>query len=381
MKTLTHYLKRYAAWVIDLTNKYRFNPFFQATVHIIAIQITLAILLVGISGWAIQYAQTNTVSSISHHLVQEAQGTPLKTPLPVAINNVRARTLTYVFIGLILLISLFALLLIQFALSPAKNSLQFQKRFIGNIAHEIRTPLAIIKTSSEVALMNPDLPPEYRATFESTITELDRISETINNLLSFDLLMRPERMKKSPVDLGALVQTVIERHQVLADSRRISLVSVIAGTQNSILGNAVALEQVMTNLVKNALNYTPAHAQGRVTLEVESEFADHVAVTVRDTGIGIAQKDLMHVFEPFYRGDTSRARNIGTGTSGLGLAIVNEIVRLHRGTITVRSVIGEGTSVKISFPRAGVEKIGNYAKPQLSEIPEDTVEEISLNFS
>jgi signal transduction histidine kinase len=382
MKIPTLSLKPFAAWATDLTNKYRFNPFFQATVHIIGLQVILAILLIGISGWAIQYAQTNTVTSISHHISQAEHGMPAATSLPAAIDDVRSRTLTYVFVGLVLLIALFGLLLIQFALSPAKNSLQFQKRFIGNVAHEIRTPLAIIKTSSEVALMDPHLQPEYRETFESTITELDRISETINNLLSFDLLMRPEQMKKAPVDLGILAQTVLERHQALADSRNITLAIDIRDSQHcTIIGNAVALEQVLTNLTKNALNYTPANSGGKVTLVVEPEFADRVAFTVRDTGIGIAQKDLIHIFEPFYRGDKSRARNIGTGTSGLGLAIVNEIVRLHHGTINVRSVLTEGTSIKISFPRADARRLSKAASPQLADDPEENVQEISLDFS
>jgi signal transduction histidine kinase len=204
MKTQTRFLKRLGAWVTDLTDKYRFNPFTQATVHILTIQVVLAILLIGITGWAIQYSQNNTVGSIRTH-IQETGRTVLADPgsisLPREISNVRNTTLTYVFVGMVILIALFSYLLIQFALAPTKDSLQFQKRFIGNVAHEIRTPLAIIKTSTEVSLMDPNVSAELRETLEDTIHELDRISETINNLLSFDTLIRPERMRFEPVDL------------------------------------------------------------------------------------------------------------------------------------------------------------------------------------
>jgi signal transduction histidine kinase len=97
---------------------------------------------------------------------------------------------------------------------------------------------------------------------------------------------------------------------------------------------------------------------------------------VSDTGMGIADKDLFHIFEPFYRADTSRAREIGTGSSGLGLAIMNEIVRLHHGTITVRSALGRGTSIKVSIPRA-------TTATETPETPTDDADmhEVSLDFS
>ena len=187
-----HFLKQYGVWATDLTNRYKYSPFIKATVHIFAIQLILAALLIAITGLAIQYAQTNTVGSINHHiqLAQQGATTSLQT-LPAAIDRVRARALTYVFICLTLLIILFGILLNRFALSPAKDSLRLQKRFIGNVAHEIRTPLAIIKTSTEVELMSPDISDSQRETLEDTLVELSRISETINNLLSFDALLQP----------------------------------------------------------------------------------------------------------------------------------------------------------------------------------------------
>ncbi|MDB5265975.1 MAG: Two-component system, OmpR family, sensor histidine kinase CiaH [Parcubacteria group bacterium] len=369
--------KRFEALVTDLTDKYRHNPYVQTTVHIILLQVILTILTVAIFGWGIQYSQTRTVGSISQHItaVQNGSTTQMQT-LPESIADVRSKTIWYVFWCLLFLTTIFGFLAARFALRPTRNSLQFQKRFIGNVAHEIRTPLAIIKTSTEVALMDPEVDDEMRTTLNETIVELDRISETINNLLSFDNLIHPGKVKSEPLDLVPIVRTVIGRHETLAKTRGITLSAQTPGTEYRIMGNAVALDQVITNLVKNALNYTPQNKNGSVVVKLDIDYRGRVLLSVIDTGIGIAQKDLYHVFEPFYRAESSRVRGVGSGTSGLGLAIVNEIVRLHRGTITVRSAVGKGTTIELSFPRA--EEAVTHPIP---DVDADEVHEITLNLS
>lgn len=358
MQMPTRSSKPFGALVTDLTDRYRFNPYVRSTVHVILLQILLTILTIGVFAWGLQYSQPQT--------------------LPDSIAHVRARTLTLVFLGLVALTSLFGYLASRFALRPTRNSLQFQKRFIGNVAHEIRTPLAIIKTSTEVSLMDPSLPADVRRTFEETVVELDRISETINNLLSFDTLIRPGRIKSEPVDMQKIIETVIERHSALAASRGITLSAQIAPGLHMVVGNAVALDQVLTNLVKNALNYTPQHKGGSVNVAVENDYRGRVVASVSDTGIGIAQKDLFHIFEPFYRAETSRARGVGSGTSGLGLAIVSEIVRLHRGTIVVRSALGRGTTFELTFPRFNETK---FATSNVAELGRDGMHEVAVDLS
>ncbi len=352
MKMPTHSSKPFAALVTDLTDKYRFNPYVRSTVHIVLLQILLTILTIAVFGWGLQYVQSLTVGTIGSHIQQATQGdlTASQT-LPESIAHARSVTLGFVFAGLILLTTVFGYLAARFALRPTRNSLEFQKRFIGNVAHEIRTPLAVIKTSTEVALMDPTLKPDLKKTLDETIKELDRISETINNLLSFDTLIRPGKVKSEPVNLSEVLATVIERHTALAETRGITLTSQVSPGMHTVFGDAVALDQVRTNLVKNALNYTPLNKGGSVTVSLDSDYRGRVVISVSDTGIGISEKDLFHIFEPFYRADTSRTRGVGTGTSGLGLAIVSEIVRLHRGTIVVRSALGRGTTFELTFPR------------------------------
>lgn len=342
----------FAAWATGLIDKYRYNPFVRTTTHVVLLQVVLAAIKIGVFLWSIAYIQEHTVALISTSIAEAvaAGATTTPTSLPLSIEGLLIDTYVYLLTVLILLNIVFGFLIARFALWPTRNSLQFQKRFIGNVAHEIRTPLAIIKTNTEVALFDKDMPQKARVVFEDTICELDRISETINNLLSFDTLTRPRKMPFEAVDLGDIAETALARHQELAESRGVRLAADI-GPYRIVRGNASALEQVATNLVKNAVNYTPEGKDGLVTVSVQpDEDRKRIVLSVKDTGIGIEQKDLYHIFEPFYRGDTSRARNIGTGTSGLGLAIVNEIVRLHKGAIAIRSTPGIGTEIRISLP-------------------------------
>ncbi len=378
MEKMTHYLKQFAAWATGLTDKYQYNLFYRTTIHVILLQVALTLLTILVFWWAIGYAQQSIIDSISARIAEIASGAASSTQsLPQTIEEVRRQTLWYAFLSLTALSSLFGVLISRFALWPTRNSLQFQKRFIGNVAHEIRTPMAIIKTNTEVGLMDPNLPKDVRETYEETIIELNRMSETINNLLSFDRLMRPGRMELVPVDLAAVIDTVIHHHQDLADSRGITL-TCEKGTNPHVMGNATALDQVITNLVKNAINYTPKDKDGKVTISLETDYRGWVALSVTDTGIGIGQNDLYHIFEPFYRGDTSRARGIGTGTSGLGLAIVNEIIRLHGGTITIRSALGQGTSFRITLPKAPSDRV-EEREPATEAA--DGMHEISVDFS
>ncbi|HEX8591186.1 MAG TPA: HAMP domain-containing sensor histidine kinase, partial [Candidatus Paceibacterota bacterium] len=173
------------------------------------------------------------------------------------------------------------------------------------------------------------------------------------------------------IDLSEVAETVIGRHAALAQSRGVELSCQTDG-KTPILGNLTGIEQVFTNLVKNAINYTPKNEGGQVSVTVRDN-GDEVTASVADTGIGIAKRDLYYIFQPFYRADTSRVRGVGGGSSGLGLAIVNEIVRGHNGKIFVRSTLGRGTTIEITFPKMVQEEEANEEDTGDTDTSEYTV--------
>lgn len=354
---------------------YQENPFFRSTVNVIIVQGIFVLLSFLVFAFALWYQQNANRKIVEDRQAAFRAGYRL-TPesLDALLDQVSDRTGAAAFLALGVLAVSFGYLSARYALNPTRQSLAYQKRFIGNIAHELRTPLSIIRTNTEVALMDPALTEDARETFRLTIDELGRISGIINNLLSFDSLTRPGRMSMEPILVRKLAHEVVERHAQMAQQYGINIGVDTADEPAYVMGNRTALEQALTNLVKNALNYTPQHDGRSVLVRVDSD-GPQVVLSVIDTGIGIAQKDLSRVFQPYYRGDTSRERGIGSGTSGLGLAIVYEIVRAHNGSIVIRSALNRGTTIELSFPKTDVAAANEQAA--LDEDGEEHEETIS----
>ncbi len=233
----------------------------------------------------------------------------------------------------------------------AREILGSQKLFISNVAHELRTPLSVIKTASEVALLEPGLTRDTRKAFNEITEELARVSEILDNLLSLNTLSGEGGMKFQNLDLSAVVEDVAKRLLPLARELGVR-VRVRTKAGSIAVGNRAALETVAYHLIKNALSFTPAHAEAQVEVRVRPE-ANTVLLEVRDSGVGMSKDELAHVFEPFYRADTSRNRNARNAGAGLGLTIVDEMVRQHGGTIAIESSRRLGTVAVVTLPRGG----------------------------
>ncbi len=258
-----------------------------------------------------------------------------------------SKTKNFIVVGtlVVLVAAIFGYIIARITLRPTRDALSSQKQFIGNVAHELRTPLAIIKTNTEVALFDQSLQEKLKRTLRSNIEELDRASDIINNLVSLNALVRPERIEFKNVDLGTIVSKIVTKLTPLASQRELE-VTLRKSEFCMVWGNTTALEQIVMNLLKNAIIYTPP--RGQIILTIVPTYRGSMELTVQDSGIGIARKDLFRILEPFYRADHSRARK--QGGSGLGLAIVSELVKLHRGKISIRSALKHGTTVLISLP-------------------------------
>ena len=327
--------------------------------------------LVGTSFSLLYHDISTAIAQAARDAIATRTTAELELRLIEEIGKLRTQNLLTVSSVIVLTTVFFGYVIARVTLTPARNALAAQKQFIGNIAHELRTPLAVIKTNTEVSLLDANVSTDMKDTLNSNVEELDRISEIINNLLSLSTLVRPERVEFAAVDLSSVATDVVHKYSNLA-KRGEHQVTLRKSPDTLVFGNETALQQIVGNLLKNALTYTPRGGHIRITVEPA---ANHqVELIVQDSGIGIARKDLFRIFEPFYRADPSRAR--GAGGSGLGLAIVSELIKMHQGRITIKSAIGRGTTVSVLFPGAtGHGTVGNGADVR------EGLNEIAVDFS
>jgi two-component system phosphate regulon sensor histidine kinase PhoR len=224
-----------------------------------------------------------------------------------------------------------------------------RRDFVANVSHELRTPLtsirAVAETLQQAPLQDRDMVDRFLNMIVAESERLTRISDDLLVLSSAE--SRPPQ--KDKIDLGGLVSTVANRLQRQANKSGIMLTTSITGSAY-VLANHDQIEQVVVNLIDNAIKYT--HESGKVKVAVESH-NDAVYVHVTDTGIGIMQQDLSRIFERFYRVDKARSRE--TGGTGLGLSIVKHIVESHGGQVTVESEYNRGSTFTIMLPAADYE--------------------------
>src|SRR3989338_875071 len=335
--------KQFEGSATSLWGKYRTDLFFRTTCHIIVLQVVFTVIVVIALWFVMDLLMRDTTEALMSTFTQMLQGQSV-TPdnVRASIEDVRTNHFLPTMVISTALMLCFGFIIVYVALTPTRRSMERQKRFISNIAHELRTPLAVIQTNTDVALLNSDVPARLRQTLQNNSQEISRISEIMNNLLSLSNFMRNEQLKFEDVDLSVVVQRVLDTLEETSNHKDITL-ALKTHTNQAVLGNAVALEQVVFNLVKNAITHT--QARGLITIEIEpSADGKYIDLAVSDSGRGIARSDLFHIFEPFYRARTSPK----DGGKGLGLAIVNEIVQMHREKIKIRSTEGQGTKVVVS---------------------------------
>ena len=346
--------RRFVALATGFADKYRFEPFFRTEVNILALQALFSLLILGVVAVSLTFLYRD-VSSVLIRGIQDSltsQIPPMFVGLSIAsqLSHLQTQNIGSVIAIIIIGTIVFGYIAARVTLLPARNALSAQKQFIGNIAHELRTPLSTIKTNTEVALFDASLPKDLRDILESNIEELDRISDIINNLLSLNSSVRPERLEFRNVDLSDTIDIVVKKLRRLAERKKLEITMRASG-ERLVWGNSTALEQIVSNVLKNAITYTGQ--RGHIGITIESVDQDTIQLSIQDSGSGISRKDLFRVFEPFYRAEPSRNR--ARGGSGLGLTIVSELVKLLSGKIAIRSVEKKGTTVIIQLP-AGIDE-------------------------
>ncbi|TWT71446.1 sensor histidine kinase [Crateriforma conspicua] len=249
-----------------------------------------------------------------------------------------------------------------------ENSVDTMRRFTSDAAHELRSPVAVLRTEAEIALRKPRLLEEYRAVVESTLAETIRLGDLVDQLLTLSRHdAGVEKLLTDEVPVGALLSDVVSRCDATAKKKGVELVA-DTFPDCFINGHDVWISQLFFNLIDNAIKFTPAG--GRVSVSVDLDAAQ-AHFKIRDSGVGISADHLPHVFERFYRVDASREHYRGTG---LGLSICKSIVDAHHGLIDVSSVVGEGTTFVVSLPlNASEDTPTEGAGEQLAGEPSESV--------
>lgn len=221
-----------------------------------------------------------------------------------------------------------------------------RQEFVSNVSHELKTPITSIKVLADSLRAQEDVPVElYREFMEDITAEIDREDKIINDLLA---LVRMDRtsadLNIEQVDINLLVELIMKRLRPIAVKRDIELVYESIRPVTAAI-DEVKLTQVISNLVENAIKYNKEHGWVKVTLDADHQF---FTVEVADSGIGIPEESIEHIYERFYRVDKSHSREIGG--NGLGLAITRSAVLMHRGSIKAVSEEGEGTTFTVKIP-------------------------------
>lgn len=218
--------------------------------------------------------------------------------------------------------------------------------FVSNVSHELKTPMTSMKVLADSLLMQENVPAElYREFMVDIADEIDRENKIINDLLS---LVKMDKTKAdlniSSTDIKALLELILKRLRPIAIKRDVELTLECIRPVTAEV-DEVKLTLAISNLVENAIKYNNEHGWVKVLLDADHQY---FTVEVSDSGIGIPEESMDHIYERFYRVDKSHSREIG-GT-GLGLAITKSAILMHRGTIKASSTVGEGTTFLVRIP-------------------------------
>lgn len=228
-------------------------------------------------------------------------------------------------------------------LGPIEEAHEAQSRFTSDASHELRTPLAVMKTELEVALRNKNLSTvETRELLESNLEEVNNLSNLASTLLQLSRLDH-ESLDREKLSLTAITRTIVKKYD--KTGQRITYTP--SSKDPLIYGNQASIEELVTILVDNALKYSPADSL--ITIKT-TRSNRNARFEITNTGKGISPEDLPHIFDRFYRADTSRTKGGSKTGHGLGLSLAKKIIELHSGELSATSAPNHATTFTFSLP-------------------------------
>lgn len=232
-------------------------------------------------------------------------------------------------------------------LRPIQEMLDEQNRFIADASHELRTPITALKSNIEVTLMeNKVSPTDAKKVLQDGLRDVNQLQSLSDALLQLAQYQSPQPIRtKTTIEISEVVKEAVQSVQPQAKQKKIKIKNSVQ--THKIPGDTQSLQELFVILLDNAIKYSPESSE----IVIGSHVTDGIVVlNVKDTGIGIPEEDLPHVFDRFYRVDKSRSKNTVAGY-GLGLSIAKKIVETHHGSIQVLSTLNEGTEFKVKLPR------------------------------
>lgn len=304
------------------------EEFMEITRDIFGVTLAALMVVAGLIGWFMARRALRGVEEVTQTATEISKGA-LETRVPVKARGNEIDRLATAFNSM---------------LDRIHTLITGMREMTDNIAHDLRSPIARIRGIAEMTLTTRGSLDEYETMAANTIEECDRLLEMINTMLDItEVEAGAGKLRMEEVDISALVRDACELFQPIAEDKDITLVSTEL-QDYSIMGDVQRVQRMVANLLDNALKYTPP--RGTVTASVH-EKDDMVVISVTDTGIGISENDLPHIFTRFYRCDQSRSQ---AGT-GLGLSLAQAIASAHGGAISVSSSLGKGSTFTVTLPR------------------------------
>jgi two-component system heavy metal sensor histidine kinase CusS len=229
-------------------------------------------------------------------------------------------------------------------LARIEDSFQRLEHFTGDIAHELRTPVHNLRGIAEVTLSQPRTEEQYHQALGGMMEETDRLTRLIDRLLLLARVSDPKmQLQREIIEPQAELREAIDFFEPIASQGQIALV-LSADRPGQLLADRALFQRAISNILSNAIQHTPQG--GRIEVQA-NDIGHEIIVSIRDTGVGIPQDELPHLFDRFYR--SPQAKHQGRGV-GIGLAIVKRVVELHNGWVEVTSEVNRGTTVTLHFP-------------------------------
>ena len=310
------------------------------------------LLVVGIAGFAVVQRSLRPLTEVEETAAAIAAG-QLDRRVPERDPRTEVGRLSLALNGMLTQIQQ-AMASSEYSAERARGSEERMRRFITDASHELRTPLTTIRGFAE--LYRQGAARDVAMLLSRIESEASRMGLLVDDLLLLARLDVQRPLEHTRVDLLALASDAVHDGQAIDPHRTITMEVLDGPGTPEVLGDETRLRQVLSNLVANALQHTPATAD--VTVRVGTD-GDDVVLEVADEGPGMSAEDALRVFERFYRTDSSRAR--ASGGTGLGLSIVDSLVHAHGGVVTVKTAPGEGSCFRVTMPRVSDVPTGELA--------------------